>query len=117
MRIPLVLDGTYAIPDPDEPRRPTYWRVTNGKIQPWPSGAKYGPPRPPLTDPRPDPAIRAAQLAVWRTDIKQHRLRVIAAINADAPGAAARFTAGTERCSHCRRFFKQADLQPDGTQQ
>jgi hypothetical protein len=33
----------YAVPDPDDPERMTYWRQTSRGRQPWPTKAQYGP--------------------------------------------------------------------------
>lgn len=43
-----MMDGQFvAVPDPDRPAVPTYWRRHgSGALTPWPKGARYGPQMP-----------------------------------------------------------------------
>jgi hypothetical protein len=78
----------FAVPDPDDPNRMTYWfRTDGGWIRPWPKGAEYGP------LPEPVESWNDWQRRVW------------AAIEADPDGAAARFAKAVVRCGVCGRLL------------
>lgn len=115
--MPLIPDypppGAFAIQDPYEPWRVSYWTVGEG-LKPWPSGArgKYGPLRPPRTSPGSSAEQRRDAMAYWRAQTEEYRVAVLKAIAADPAGAAARFTRETERCASCRSVIRAEDL-PD----
>lgn len=98
----------FAVPDPSDPARMTYWRRSNGRLQPWPAKARYGPAlyRSDLPDGL-DPQQRQQWIAAWA---REHSLpwhaAVRAAIDADPDGCAARFAALTTRCCRCGKQLR-----------
>lgn len=93
----------FAVPDPSDPGRITYWRRTNGRYKPWPAKARYGP-----TLYRTDvpaglnPQQRQEWIAAWfREHAQPWHEQLQAAINNRPGECAARFAAFTTRCCQC----------------
>ena len=101
--------GAYAIDDPHQPWRASYWTVGDG-LRPWPTGAQYGPPRPPRKAPGGSLEQRRDEMKLWRAQVEEYRLEVLKRIAADPAAAAARFTRQTERCASCRCYHRAEDL-------
>lgn len=100
----------FAVVDPSDAGRMTYWRRTDRGIAPWPVRARYGP-RLTRTDLPADlrhTARHARRLQEYVRDWhRQHTVpwhqAVCDAIDADPQGCAARFAAFTIRCCYCGR--------------
>lgn len=98
----------FAVADPTDPARITYWRRTNGKLAPWPSRARYGPQllRSDL------PAGLAGQerqewIQAWfRAHVTPWHTQVHATIDTNPETCAARFAAFTTRCCQCGRTLR-----------
>lgn len=96
----------FAVPDPADPARMTYWRQQNGIRKPWPPKARYGPQLIRAEVPT-DRYERHGFLLQWFDQVgTPWRLAVVAAIDADPAGCAARFAAFTTRCCQCGRRLK-----------
>ncbi|MFC8886852.1 DUF6011 domain-containing protein [Streptomyces cinereoruber] len=100
--------GYYAILDPDDDTRVTYWRrVRNNKVdslRAWPPRAAYGPPSPSRLPA--DPRARYEAAMKWSKKRREYLDRVVAAIG-KAPEAAARCFADLQvRCWSCARALK-----------
>lgn len=107
--------GAYAVADPFEPWRASYWTVSSQEgLKAWPTAAagKYGPQRPPKGAPGGSIEQRRDAIRFWRGHVEEYRVAVLKAIAADPAGAAARFARETERCSACRSPLKAGEL-PD----
>lgn len=107
----------FAVPDPDDATRMTYWRHRGDSgdrlnLTAYPSGAKYGPLR--YGKPGPGrkhvmpaglgPYERFAWANRWHVEVRQPwEARVYAAVNADRVGAALRFGQFATRCCCCGR--------------
>jgi hypothetical protein len=79
-------DGHYAVPDPHDPGRLTFWAVVGGVARDWPAGTRWRPiaPRGLAPDDR----------DAWYQDVYYPwRAKVAEAIDADPAAAAAAFTA------------------------
>lgn len=95
--------------------RLTHWRVSDRgrRLDPWPSGAKYGPVRP-VYDPAADPESRREAMRRWKDERDAARQLALDAIAADPQTAAQLFVRWTGRCRTCRESLTVDDLQPDG---
>lgn len=98
----------FAVPDPADPARMTYWRRSRGVLRPWPPRARYGPLLTRADVPAVEPARRefllrwAAQVAApWRTAI-------LAAVETDPLACAARFASFQTRCCCCGRVLRDS---------
>lgn len=106
---PVTLpDGHYAIPDPDDPTRMTYWvkKTTKGRpvFVPWPRGARYGPMATVRRGDLPrNPAKRLRVMGPLSHDQAAYIERVTAAIWADIDAALRRYAQTTVRCCMCGR--------------
>ena len=95
----------YAVHDPADPSRITYWRETAQGRKPWPNKANYAP----VLLKRDVPALltrqdRRAWVNAWfREELPKWQAAIDAAIDADPVGARARFVAFTSRCCCCGR--------------
>jgi len=93
----------YAVHDPADPSRITYWRETAQGRKPWPNKANYAP----VLLKRDVPALltrqdRRAWVNAWfREELPKWQAAIDAAIDADPVGARARFVAFTSRCCCC----------------
>lgn len=107
-------DGAYAVDDPYMPGATSYWILRGKGLEAWPisDARKYGPPRPPKNAPGTTVEQRRDEVKFWRVQLEEYRLEVLRRIAADPAGAAARWTAATERCSQCRGF-QHAEQLPD----
>jgi hypothetical protein len=95
----------FAVPDPDDAERMTYWRMSSRGLVSWPPAARYGPRLLKRDVPR---DLRGAAKAEWVHAWFQNtrftwQASVIAAINADQHAAAARFAVFAIRCYCCGR--------------
>ncbi|HZU54833.1 MAG TPA: hypothetical protein VFA06_03085 [Actinocrinis sp.] len=106
-------DGFYSVWDAARCKL-THWHVTDrGRgLAPFPSGAKYGPPKPGY-DPDLDPEVRREAMRRWREDRDAFLALVVASIAADPDAAGRAFVRWTGRCQSCRAALKVEDLQPD----
>lgn len=92
-------EGRFAVPDPDDPDRMTYWRVesTNAdgskkELRPWPADVRWAPLRPPYP-----PDLDKAQRRQWTdgwyaSEYFGWKDEVVAAIAADPQAAADEFS-------------------------
>ena len=92
----------------------THWRISDrGRaLAPFPSAAKYGPPKPGY-DPDADPEVRREAMRRWRDERDAFHALVVASIAADPDAAAQMFVRWTGRCQSCRTALKVEDVQPD----
>lgn len=98
----------FAVPDPTNPAQMTYWRRTPTLFKPWPAKARYAPELFPDDVPKNlYGSDRHEWIRVWH---QQHRhpwfAAILAAIDTDPEGCAARFAAFTVRCIQCGRVLK-----------
>jgi hypothetical protein len=98
----------FAVADPNDATRITYWRRTEGRLKPWPATARYGPALY-RTDLPADLKGQAQRewIASWH---RQHTFpwheAIRAAIDSDPTGCAARFAAFTTRCCQCGKRLR-----------
>jgi hypothetical protein len=101
----------FAVPDPADPTRVTYWRRSaDTRLHAWPAKARYGP-RLLRSDVPDDLKGRERQDWIWawsRGHITPWLLAVGDAINADPDGCAGRFAALTRCCCWCGRKLTDA---------
>lgn len=86
---PADLVGTFAVPDPDDPDRMTFWTAGGGRLNPWPDGMRWAP-LPPKFD-RSDPDRKQQVDDFYAEVYHPWKRRVIDAINADREAATERF--------------------------
>lgn len=109
-----ILSGHYAVPDPDQPSRLTFWEVDeNGQVRDWPQGVRWRPlpPRGLTREQNHDWYAPGGPYRTWRAQVAE-------AIAADPVAAAVRFR--TERpepappaLPHRRRAAARKPKQPD----
>ncbi|MBM0239370.1 hypothetical protein JNW88_23525 [Micromonospora sp. ATA32] len=97
----------FAVPDPADPGRITYWRRTSGTLKPWPAKARYGPVLYRTDLPA---GLDAQQRQQWAADWYRENAhpwhdRVRAAIDSAPDECAARFAAFTTRCRQCGKLL------------
>jgi Family of unknown function (DUF6011) len=95
----------FAVPDPDDAERMTYWRLGPRGLASWPPNARYGPTLLRRDVPR---DLRGDAKREWvHTWFQSTRFmwtaRVFEAINVDQHAAAARFAVWQMRCLCCGR--------------
>lgn len=106
----------YAVPDPADPARMTYWRRTGRGLRPIPANARYGP----VLLKHDVPAdLRGQQRREWvyawqRQHLYPWHATVHAAIDADPIGCAARYAALQARCAWCGRRLTDPDSKTYG---
>lgn len=88
-----VPDGLYAVADPDDPGRLTYWSVAGGAVRDYPPGTRWRPMPPPHPVGLPRDQQAAVRQRWYAGPYRRWRDAVDAAIVADPAGAAARFQA------------------------
>lgn len=106
----------FAVPDPSDATRMTYWREAGGKRKPWPAKATYGPAlyRTDLPDGL-DWQARQDWIADWmRANAWPWYEQVNAAIEADRAGCARRFAEFTSRCCQCGRKLRDPATKVEG---
>ena len=108
MTTPTLIDGYYALPDPDNPAKMTYWRVLCGNPTRWPRQSWYGPARPLKRDAPKDLDAKIAWMRAWADDHRAWLERVAAALATDPDGCRARFAALRIRCCDCGRPLTDA---------
>lgn len=84
-------DGTYGVPDPDDPAVITLWQVRKGNMSAWPPGQRWAP-----FPPTPPEGLHGSERAAWReywydAVYWPWKAAVVDAITADPDTAAARF--------------------------
>jgi hypothetical protein len=100
----------FAVPDPTDPQRMTYWRQTDQRFTAWPARARYGP-RLLKSDVPAELTGRARQEWIWKwaaDHLNPWFAAVRTAIADDPNGCAARFAALSTRCCWCGRVLKDA---------
>lgn len=95
----------FAVPDPDDSERMTYWRMGARGLASWPPAARYGPRLLKRDVPR---ELHGREKAEWVHAWYQGtrfawQAKVFTSINADQHGAAARFAVLSTRCCCCGR--------------
>lgn len=100
-----IPDGYYAVPDPDKPDQLTLWRAADGRIEPSPNAAIYGPVLlkrdVPAGLPKPE---RARWIANWFETVQRPwRQAVRVAIAADPEAAGQLYAKTAIRCRDCGR--------------
>ncbi|XTZ13901.1 DUF6011 domain-containing protein [Micromonospora echinospora] len=107
----------FAVPDPDDPTRITYWRrAAAGKLTPWPSRARYGP-QLYRSDVPADLAGMQRQewIQAWaRENQRPWYEKIHAALDADPQECAARFAAFATRCCQCGRMLHDPESKACG---
>jgi hypothetical protein len=99
-----LLDGYYAVPDPDDPAVVTCWRWSARRgLRQWSGGARYGTPTRPSRAVPPRPHTIAVKLAFcdWFGE-------VLNAVQADPDGARTRFGKLTGCCYVCSKKLTDA---------
>lgn len=92
----------YAIPDPDDSTRITYWRETGRKLAPWPGKVHYGPRLRKRDFPAGTPRQQFEYADRWMLEIRHPwEAKIRAAVDANPDEATARFAALTTRCGFC----------------
>jgi hypothetical protein len=97
----------YAVLDPSDPGRMTYWRQTKTGRAPWPAKARY---QPTLYTSDIPAGVRPSERGEWISQWhREHALpwwdALHAAIDADPIAAQARFAAFATRCCNCGRVL------------
>ncbi|MEO3976333.1 DUF6011 domain-containing protein [Streptomyces sp. CAU 1734] len=100
-----VPDGYFAILDPADPAVMTYWRVTAGRVTPWPRKAWWGPARPLKRDAPAGMEERIAWMRSWQTAYRAWAATVHQLLAADPGPARRRFAELTTRCCDCGRVL------------
>lgn len=84
-------DGMYAVPDPDDWGRLTFWSVRSGSLRDWPDRKRWRPTRPPYP-PTLDRGLRREWSDAWYEEVYfPWKDRLVELIAEDVEGAAARF--------------------------
>lgn len=108
----------FAVLDPRDPERMTYWRRVRGDLKPWAPRARYVP-LPLRSDVPTDPEARRTFVLDWTERvIVPWNAAVRAAIDGDPLGCAARFAVLKSKCCICGRplrdpLSKTAGIGPD----
>lgn len=106
----------FAVLDPQQPDRMTYWRRTNGLLKPWPLKAKHGPilwtkPGPGhvhVTPPGLSGEQRREWVRGWYATVRGAWMRQVQdTIAADPSGCARRFAEFAIRCCVCARALTE----------
>lgn len=101
----------YAVPDPHDPGTLTFWRRDKrGRVQPWPSKARYGPQ---LTVDDVPAHLRRVDRERWaqqwhRDVLSPWREQINDTIEADPHGCRSRFAWWCVRCGFCGRRLTDA---------
>lgn len=95
----------FAVPDPADHGRMTYWRRTAHTLRPWPPRARYEPRllRTDVPDGLTGNELREYAVRWWHEVAGPWHDAITAAIDTDPAGCAARFAALTTRCCWCGR--------------
>ncbi|PZT74492.1 MULTISPECIES: hypothetical protein [unclassified Streptomyces] len=87
-KLPTLPDGTYAVPDPDDPDTLTLWKVTAGSLDAWPPRRRWAPRMPPPPAGL-SPGERREHRERWYAAVYWPWKVAVAASIADDPGRAA----------------------------
>ena len=99
----------FAVPDPDDAERITYWRMGARGLTSWPPAARYGPRLLKRDVPRDlHGQAKVEWVHAWYQGTRfTWQAKVFAAINADQLAAAARFAVLKTRCCCCGRVLQE----------
>lgn len=89
--MPPLPDGSYGVPDPNDPDVMTLWHVQDGKRRAWPPGRRWAP-RPPSRDPVALPGEHREARERWYLDVYWSWVRAVhEEILRDLPAARSQF--------------------------
>ncbi|MFD5788643.1 DUF6011 domain-containing protein [Streptomyces sp. NPDC127037] len=102
-----IPEGYYAVLDPADPDRMSYWRRVHtprqNALKAWPASAWYGPPTPRRKDVPTERIDREAFIGEWTKTRRAYLDQVVAAITASPETAAGCFARFCIRCWSCGR--------------